>query len=415
MHIHFMNRLEIPAQELTDPYEGLSLFRAGVRTRGKKPGFHSIFPRDGFISALLSQDTNLLKSFLLFCHFTQADKIDPFTGAQVGNYPHETPGVIIRGRSTQFNASDVVALNLIAHNAYLDISGGDRCLIEQCTPTVLRSLDYIDRHLNEHYQFYEDPALARASDYALKVTYWKDSCLPKREDGKPAYAAFYPDLQAKYINGYRSAGEILGKEEYALKAQKMLEGLQKFFDPDLGMFVLAQDRQGPIKVIASDSLGMLNYLLPGDLSRDQLESIIKASSILETRAGYRTMDPQVEKELIDKYHANTIWPVEQSLIHKGAVKFRLWAIERQDWDLVELLTHVMNVSSRVSSYLKDKDSEILRIDKFGRIYHAGCQIQLWTIAAKTYFANLQKSEPAVGVGFEPTVDSRPHNLSRIAS
>ena len=157
-------------------------------------------------------------------------------------------------------------------------------------------------------------------------------------------------------------------------AVSMSKGLEKLFDNKLGTFYIAVDARGPICGVSSDSLHALHYLEPEDLQKDQLERIVKAAAELETPAGYRTLSPKLSDKLEDKYHMNTIWPFEQTIIHAGASKFGL--------------KHVKEVSKRVMKYLKT-DPEIFELDGT-TINKGGCDPQLWTIAAKLYFSQIKQ-------------------------
>jgi glycogen debranching enzyme len=125
---------------------------------------------------------------------------------------------------------------------------------------------------------------------------------------------------------------------------------------------------------------MLYFLEKDDLPEKRVERIVKASKVLETRLGYRTLDPAEKYNAAlgtteDGYHARTVWPFEQAFIHIAARKFGLPAVTK--------------VSERIVRHL-DTFPELFIIDDSG-YRSGGSQIQLWTVAAKhyfqTYFAN----------------------------
>jgi hypothetical protein len=65
----------------------------------------------------------------------------------------------------------------------------------------------------------------------------------------------------------------------------MLRALPSLFDVRKGVFFLAVDSKGPIRGVNSDNLRMLSYLEPGDLPKEVVESIVRASEVIETEWG----------------------------------------------------------------------------------------------------------------------------------
>lgn len=55
---------------------------------------------------------------------------------------------------------------------------------------IRRAASYVQRHVNKDMLYFEDPALAGADDFALKVTYWKDSELPNWQTTNRASGEF---------------------------------------------------------------------------------------------------------------------------------------------------------------------------------------------------------------------------------
>lgn len=352
-------------ERLKTNQENIELYNAGY------PGFPRNFTRDSIISGILMNDPVVIKNQLLFAAKKQGKKKDPLTGEEHGKIFHEFPGFYINNLSTEYNACDTTALFLIGHFYYEKITGDKRFKHEQ-KDNIIQAIDYIKSHLDD-YVFYENPSKCDSDKFALKVTYWKDSEIPKRNEGNPVYPIAYFLAHVINLAGIRFSSEIIEddklKEELNLIAQNMKDRINRFYDNEKKAFYIAIDSNGPIEGVSSDILHALFYLRSEDISVEQQESIVRSASELETIVGYLTLSPKVNQEVNDSYHSKTVWPFEQAIINIGARKFNLPKIEE--------------VSKRIMGYL-DTDPEIfiLENDAFRK---AGCDPQLWTIAAKKYF------------------------------
>lgn len=366
--------------------EGLILYRAGLSPVSPTGGYVSNFTRDSILSGVIGQNAEMLRDQLKFGALLQATEKDPKTGAEVGKYHHESPGVEIRGLSTLYNGCDTTAWALIGHGVYEDLTR-DRSFTNEYRGNIAKGVDYILSHLNPDGLFMEDPRFAGADKFALKVTYWKDSELLDREEGEPLYPVVYTLVHIQNMAGLRSAARLLHSPELLNVAETMKMGLQRLWNGDLGTFNIAMDQEGPISAISSDPLNALFFLEPTDFPVEQAQVIISSASVLETPAGYRVLDPETSHRVADKYHTVTIWPSEQAVIHIGARKHRRWAEEIGHISLADSLRGVEAVSARVMPYLKDNNTEIFVIEN-GHIRQAGCDPQLWTVEAKVYFNSI---------------------------
>ena len=356
-----MNNLE----KLKFKKEGLILYKAGT------PQFKNNFTRDSILSGILMQNSGMLKDQLIFCSKKQGIKKNPFTGEEPGKIFHEYPGKKIRGLSTKFSASDTTALFLIGHEIYQRLTK-DKILAIQQKNSIIKAVNYIKSHLKNN-AFVEDPKFCRGNKFALKVTYWKDSVLPLRNRGEPVYPVVYTLSHIQNMRALRSASFLLNDNSLERISLKMLDYFnENLIDKKTNLPYIAIDKKGYLNYINSDLLHMLFYLKKGDISKKTLKAIVKNSKILETKAGYRTLEESYAKLVSNKYHAETIWPFEQAIIHAGAKKFNLKNVEK--------------ISLRILKYIKDKNPETLKI-KNKKIIFSGCKSQLWTIAAKKYFKN----------------------------
>ena len=342
--------------------EGFELYSGGY------PRYPQNFTRDSILSAVLASDAKMLRNQLEFCALRQGVKKNPHSGEEPGKIFHAQPGAQIRGLVSDFNACDSTALFVYGHEVYQQLTG-DVTLVERFRKHIERAIAYVRSHLRDNL-FVEDPAFCGAKRFALKVTYWKDAEMQDRQDAEPSYPVVYMLAHVQNMRALRSAAKLLDAPELARIADEMAARLQDLFDSESGTFYIAKDALGPIRGISSDTLHALCYLQPGDLSDRQIAQIVESSKALETCAGYRGSNtPGAGYSGAD--YADLVWVFEQALIHIGAQRFGL--------------KHVQEVSSRVLDYVKDSDTELLLI-KGDTVTKKGCDPQLWTIAAKKYFA-----------------------------
>jgi glycogen debranching enzyme len=343
------------------PYK---VYSAGI------PHFLANFTRDSIISGMLFGDSNFLKEQLKYSVSLQGKKTDSHTGEEIGKIHHEFPGIEIRGKNTLYNACDTTALFILGFKNYWELTG-DEDFLRSNRVFLEKALDYILNHINDEGLFIENPSFSGSSDFALKVTYWKDSSLVQRAENKPVYPISFTLAHIQNLAAVRFLGQFWKSPELLDLAEEMLHSLKTFlFDEIRNEFALAKDENGLIFAQNSDFLQMLYYLDNGDLENIHLQSIATTSKILETKFGFRAMADSFEGEGED-YHIKTVWPFEQALIHSGAVDFGL--------------TNIAKIAERVNKYLVS-DNEIFDLTDDGKEFTAaGCDPQLWTIAAKSYF------------------------------
>lgn len=379
-----------PPEKLRVRFEGHTLYAAGY------PGYETgLFIRDLAKSARKFGSSVMMADTLKFAAEHQATSEDPITGAEDGKIIHEfninlKNGVELEGRkgkNTQYNACDTNAEYLITHQEYVAVSG-DRSLARLLSPSIKKATHMMQNHVTSTGLYVEDPRASGAESYALKVTYWKDSVIPQREGGEPAYPVIYPFAHIQNLAGIRSAANLMPQERGLHQvADSMAKALPYLFDHEKGSFYLAIDRLGSVRGVSSDNLHALSYLEPGDLPPDVLEKIIETSERLETKVGYVALDPEIADLLEDKYHT-PVWTNEQAEIHEGAGKHLLWARAHRFRRLEEGLIHVMEVSTRVKRNYFDlnpeSNPEVIFVN--GSIIPAGNDPQLWAAASRHYFS-----------------------------
>ena len=151
----------------------------------------------------------------------------------------------------------------------------------------------------------------------------------------------------------------------------MLAALPSLWDEELGNFCPAVDQAGVVKTVTSDGLHMLAYLQEGDISDAMLTHLVKSSRLLETELGYVVMNSADADRVEYDYHTKTVWPFEQAMIHLGALRFGL--------------DHVATVAERIIPHIQTSAPETLSTTP--NLKSKSCDPQLWTLAARSYFAN----------------------------
>ncbi|MFT5196194.1 MAG: glycogen debranching enzyme [Cellvibrionaceae bacterium] len=312
----------------------------------------------------------MMRDQLRFCALHQGQQNDPKTGEEPGKIHHELPGYPIRDLLTTYNACDAAAFYLIGHG-WLQTHFSNPDFLNKYRDSIKMAAGYIENHLNKSRLFEENPAYCGAKHFALNVTYWKDSVILDRAGGEPVYPAVYTLAHLQNLCGMRHAATLLESEHCKALSIQMQNAIPELFDGETGTFFTAIDGNGPIRAISSDALHGLFYLEPGDLPQAQVESIVLASEMLESQIGYMLMTPEDGYRMERAYHADTVWPFEQALIHAGAKKFGL---ER-----------VMRICQRVTRALNGRTSpELLAVKVIEP--EISSNPQLWTIAAKGYFS-----------------------------
>lgn len=357
-----MNELE----QLAQTRDGLQLYNAGL------PAFPRNFTRDSVIAALLYDDMAMMAAQIRFGALHQGQRNDATSGEERGKIFHEYPGVRLRDRSTQFNGCDTTGLWLYGL-AQHEVQAGNLTLLSELHPQVRRAIDYLLAHVDERGLFVESPSFCGAERFALRVTYWKDSVVFGRKGGEPTWPAVFTLAHVQNMAGLRAIGELLGDEPLLATAQNMLSALDLLWDDALGGYVVALDGAGPIRVVTSDLLHMLAYLRVGDLSAETLTALSRTSQTLETDLGYRAMPAGASRQVDYDYHAKTVWPFEQAMIHLGASRFGL--------------QHVQQVSQRVVPHIQHNAPETLKAEP--DVHSRSCDPQLWTVAARDYFARIK--------------------------
>ena len=357
-------------QEIRTTLDALNL----LRVKGTKlfmaayPNYPGNFSRDSIIYGMLAGDKQALRAQIEFSAKNQGVKTNAITGEEPGKIHHELPEVIINNKSSAYNACDTTALFLLAiANLY---ESGDIDILELYSSNIESALGYIKSHIRDGL-FYEDPSLCGATEFALKVTYWKDSQI-NNINAKPRYPIVYSLAHFQNAAAIEAVGRALGNHDLLNFSNQMIEkGFERLWKED--HFIVAVDgNDNEIDPISSDSLHLLLYINPDYIPDGYAEKIQKYIEKLETKAGYLSGIACMEG--IDDYHTRYIWTHEQALLHAASKKHSL--------------NKCAEVASRVIGFI-DTFPEL--IDPTSGFKPAGNHPQLWSIGASQYFENPSQS------------------------
>jgi glycogen debranching enzyme len=370
--------MELPSLD-TDPYgpyrqvleTGEVMIVAGL------PSYRRSFPRDLAKAGLIGSSSELLKEVVEFGAQHQGVKYDPQTGEKPGKIHHEYPGVTLNGgdKYTTYNACDTTPLFIIAAEGLLHL---DKLtftdVLQQKANNLQQAVGYINAHVGEDNLFWENPPKG-SNNYALRVTYWKDSILPQA-DGKmePMYPVVFPLAHFIAARGLLSASRVLDDPSLASTADKMFKaGIKEFIRPD--SYTVYRDNESELIQASSDELHALAYIPSQYADLLPLEAIQQRAQALSTPFGYMCTPLDVAVHLTDKYHGDAVWVFEQALIHYGATKFNLVRVAA----VAATIAPHIGAGQELFSIIHNENANMTPIP-------AGNARQLWSVAAAEYFA-----------------------------
>jgi len=322
---------------LTDRGERFTAFSAGSR---KGRAHFGLFPRDLFTTGIMLRHPDLLRESIRLAVHTIGKGCNPITGEEPGRVLHEWNRVERTGLLSHYNAAETGQLLLIAARELLHIDSEKHLgFLDTVRSGLVSAGRYVLSHIKDSF-FLEDPSRCGATRYFADATYWKDSHLPGRR--MINYPVVYTLVQAQTASALRSLAVLtscltLGwKETELFKVADRLNNRiwRSLWDQNLGVPLIARDRETSITGISSDALHMLAYLEPGDVPPRCLDAIQAASARLETQYGFRSYAPNQEDYAPDAYHLGSIWPYEQAFIAIGARRF---GMERVFWGAIRVL------------------------------------------------------------------------------
>ncbi len=350
---------------------GISEYSAGF------PSYEANFTRDTLESGLIAGRADLLISQLEISAHYQGTADNQLTGEQPGKIHHEMPGAQLADRGagfTTYNACDSTALFLIAAEdlSYLD-HAAFIALMTRRRSNFERAVDYI-LALTGDDNLCWDKTPDGSTGYTLRVTYWKDSILP-RADGKqePVYPVAFAQAHFIAARGLLSASRILGRPALAAKADAMFRaGIAEFMRPEA--FVVYKDSAGELRQTSSDELHALAYIPVYYAGFLPINAIKRRAARLATPYGFLCTPASVAQRLEDQYHGEKIWVFEQANIHYGATKF----------GLADEAATAARIAGQIGAGQELFGIEH-HVDGSTGLIPEGNDRQLWSVAAAEYF------------------------------
>lgn len=342
--------------------EGDDCYIAGL------PGYPRNFSRDALLAGILAGNERLLLNQLAISCKYQGTANDPITGEEPGKIHHEYPGYPLRQPYlSTYNACDTTALYLIAidYLGRLNMAAQQQFVLINHKSVELAVL-YLQRHIHDDI-FWEYPP-AGAPQYSLRVTYWKDSIMPRAsQQEEPAYPVTIALAHFQAARGLLAAASIMEKPELGHAAQRMYErGISTFITPTA--FCIAQDSVGRLEQPSSDELHCLAYIPTDYVHHLPITAIWSRTEPLITAAGISCAPRDVSCTLTDTYHGYMVWIFEQAFLHYASSKFGL--------------PDLAAITERCVAHIGD-GQELLSVEPL--IAPLGNTHQLWSVAAKEYF------------------------------
>jgi glycogen debranching enzyme len=367
-------------ETLNDPFTlyrresdlGIDVYAAGF------PGYTANFTHDTLLAGIISGRTDLIDSQLEMSARHQGVEDDPLTGQRPGKHHHEVPGTKLEGRGellTTYNACDTTPLFLIGTEGLAHLNqGAYEAFLAKRKDNLERAVDHIVSLIGEDDDLYWDKPPEGSTGYALRVTCWKDSILP-RADGKlePTYPVTFAQAHFIAARGLLSASRVLEQPVLADKADEMFRaGINKFIRPD--DFVVYEDSEDQLKQASSDELHSLAYIPVKYAGLLPLREMRQRAEILATPYGYMCTPTEVAEHLSDSYHGDKVWVYEQAYIHYGVSKFGL---VQEAATAAAIADHIGEGQELFAIQNNDDGSSSLIPE--------GNDRQLWSVAAAEYF------------------------------
>lgn len=303
------------------------------------PWYCTLFGRDSIVTALelLWYDPLLARGTLRRLAALQATADDPHADAEPGKIMHEMRlGEMANLGEVPFalyyGSIDATPLFVYLAGEYLRRSS-DLATIEALWPALTAALTWIDLHGDRDGDGFLE--YGARSGQGLRNQGWKDSHdAISHADGRLAEGTIaLVEVQAYAYGAWRAAaamceqrGDMAASKEWTARADDMRRRFdERFFDVDLGSYILALDgEKQPCRVIASNAG---HALLTGIALPDRAQAVARRLMAPDCFSGWgiRTLSQYEKRYNPMSYHNGSVWPHDNALIAAGFARYGLQA------------------------------------------------------------------------------------------